>query len=239
MIGFEVKHDFPTIGQRTFLVDARHLSHLDGNSSSILVLFDDVTERQRNDAEMGFIIAEMRHRMKNLFAVVRAIALQTDTKDRSAIEYRDSFLGRLNVTLRTQEMTADCKTANFEAIIRQSVGAIGLDRIECGRPAVELVSARILSTSMIFHELTTNAIKCSALSVPEGRVSVKWRLEDGQAGRSFIVCAWREEAGPAVAAPQRMGYGTQLINGPAAHLGGRVELIYGLTGLEASIRIPL
>jgi two-component sensor histidine kinase len=49
-----------------------------------------VTERQRHDAEMEFMVAETRHRMKNLFAVVRAIAMQTETDDRTAGEYRDT-----------------------------------------------------------------------------------------------------------------------------------------------------
>ncbi|MFP3547349.1 PAS domain-containing protein [Rhizobium sp. SIMBA_035] len=46
VIGYEVKHDFPGIGQRAFLVDARRLVHPDDNSTNILVLFDDVTQRQ-------------------------------------------------------------------------------------------------------------------------------------------------------------------------------------------------
>lgn len=84
VIGFEVSHNFPTIDQRTFLVDARRLSHPDDNSSNILVLFDDVTERQRESAEMEFIVSETRHRMKNLFSVVRAIAMQTDVDTSTA-----------------------------------------------------------------------------------------------------------------------------------------------------------
>jgi len=75
VVGFEVKHDFPTIGRRTVLIDTRRLIHPDDNSPNILVIFDEVTEKQRHDAEQEFIIAQARHRMKNLFAVVRAIAM--------------------------------------------------------------------------------------------------------------------------------------------------------------------
>ncbi|CAN7643949.1 PAS domain-containing protein [Rhizobium sp. LjRoot98] len=91
VIGFEVKHDFPSVGQKTFHVDARRLIHPDDNSSSILVIFDDVTERQLHDAEQEFIIAETRHRMKNMFAVVRAIAMHTYAEDPGAAIFGGRF----------------------------------------------------------------------------------------------------------------------------------------------------
>jgi len=50
VLGFEVKHDFPDLGERTFLVDARRLVHPYDNSTSILVLFEDARGRRRRDA---------------------------------------------------------------------------------------------------------------------------------------------------------------------------------------------
>lgn len=239
VIGFEVKHDFAVIGQRTFLVDARRLVHPDDNSTNVLVLFDDVTDRQRNEAEMGFIIAEMRHRMKNLFAIVRAIARQTETKDRTAVEYRDALLGRLEVTLRSQEIADTSSSVDFEHLLKQAVGELGSDRVDCDGPQIQLQSSRVLSTGMLFHELATNSIKYGALSVPDGRIHARWSEEQGPKGKSFLVCHWRELDGPPVSEPVRSGYGTQLIKGTAAHLGGSAELNYGPQGLTASIRIPL
>lgn len=66
VIGLGVKHDFPGIGQRTFLVNARRLVHADDDSTNILVLFDDVTERLRHDAEMDFILSKTRHRKNSV-----------------------------------------------------------------------------------------------------------------------------------------------------------------------------
>lgn len=63
VIGFEVTHEFAEIGERSFLIDARRLVHPDDNSPNVLIIFNDVTERQRHDAEMDFIVAEMRHRI--------------------------------------------------------------------------------------------------------------------------------------------------------------------------------
>ena len=88
VLGYEVTHDFPSIGKRTFVLDARRLVHPDNNSVNILVQFEDTTEKNRLDAERDFVIAETRHRMKNVFSIVRAIAYQTGTENRPRMSPR-------------------------------------------------------------------------------------------------------------------------------------------------------
>ena len=239
VIGFEVKHDFPEIGQRTFLVDARRLSHPDDNSSNILVIFDDVTERQHHDAEMEFIVSETRHRMKNLAAVVRAIVLQTGVDDRSVVEYRDTLLGRLDTTFRAQEIAATNDNADFETLLRQAVSEPGVGRLHLDGPDVQLPSSKVLAISMIFHELMTNALKYGAFSNTDGVIHVSWTLGTNDRGRTIIDCNWREENGPTINLPERKGYGTDLIRGTSAQAGGSVELNYDQNGLIAVIKIPV
>lgn len=239
VVGFVVTHDFPNIGRRTFLIDARRLSHPNDNSTSILVIFDDVTERQRHDAQVEFVLSETRHRMKNLFAVVRALAMQTPADNRTAAEYRDAFLGRLEVTLRAQELTVSGEAEDFEDLLRWSVSELGAGRLHCKGETVKLSPARVLPVGMILHELTTNAAKYGALSVPHGEIHVEWTLETVENNRMYLICEWREKNGPPVTAPSHKGYGTELIQGTASHLGGTAELSYRLKGLEVSIKIPL
>ncbi|MFF0924361.1 PAS domain-containing protein [Rhizobium leguminosarum] len=239
VIGFEVTHNFPAIGQRTFLVDARRLIHPDNNSTNILILFDDISERRRHDAERDFIIAETRHRLRNLFAVTRAIALQTDTEDRTADEYRAVFLGRLEVTLRAQEIASTGETTDFEVLVRQSIGEPGVERLHCEGPEVTLASSKVLAVGMIFHELGTNALKHGALSVPDGQIHLTWTVETGPRSRTYLSCEWLEKNGLPITSPKRRGYGTELIEGTCAHLGGKVELKYDPGGLAATIRIPV
>lgn len=205
VIGYEVKHDFAGIGQRTFLIDARRLVHPDDSSTNILVMFDDVTERQRHDAEMDFILSETRHRMKNLFAVVRALALQTEVEGQTAADYRRTFLGRLEVTLRAQEIAARNEQADLQELLVKAIGEVWKDRINYSGPAVQLGPSKILAASMIFHELATNAVRYGALSASEGRVLISWSVEEGLTGKTYLNCRWSEQNGPAVHPPQRKG----------------------------------
>ena len=57
------------------------------------------------------------------------------------------------------------------------------------------------------HELTTNAAKYGALSLPEGRVHIEWsRAADGQ-----LVVHWTETNGPPVKPPTRRGFGLRVM----------------------------
>lgn len=239
VVGYEVTHDFSSIGPKTFHVDARRLVHPDDNSSSVLVIFEDVTERQRISAEQEFIIAETRHRMRNMVAVVRAVAMHTDADDPAALIFRDTFLKRLDVTLRAQEIAASRETADFETLLLNAASGIDRGRLLTEGSPVQIAGPKVLAVSMILHELTTNAVKYGAFSVPEGEVHLVWYIEPGARGRQFLVCEWKERNGPVVIPPTRKGYGTELIEGTLAHAGGRVELFYKPEGLMATIRIPL
>ncbi|MBX5147621.1 sensor histidine kinase [Rhizobium lentis] len=239
VIGFEVKHDFPTIGHRTFLVDARRLVHPDDNSPNILVIFDDVTERQRHDAEMDFIVAEMRHRLRNLAAVVQSVVKNSRTDDPAVASFKEALLERLGVTFRAQEVAALGGMADFEALLTGAVGSTVLERLECSGPSVEILSSKVLPVSMILHELSTNALKHGAASIPAGKIWVTWELEASPPDRTTLVCQWREEAGPRISEPVSKGYGTELIEGLAVHMGGSVELTYPSSGFTATIKIPM
>lgn len=239
VIGYEVTHDFPTIGRRTFLIDARRLVQTDDNSKSILVMFDDVTDRRRRDAEQDFILSEMRHRMKNLFAVVRAVAMQTKAENEAVTTYRDSLLGRLQVTLIAQELAASSDAIDFEELLSKTISEPFVGRLQCSGQSVQMSSSTVLTVSMIFHELCTNAIKYGAFSVPEGKVRVTWSIETDEEERKRLKCEWREEDGPAISTPERIGYGTELIQKMSAHLRGAVELNYPPSGFTARIEIPV
>jgi len=239
VIGFEVKHDFPTIGRRTFLIDARRLVHPDDNSPNILIIFDDVTERQRHDAETDFIVAEMRHRVKNMAAVVRAAVMNMRADEPGVLKFKEALVGRLDATFKAQDIAARAEPIDFEFLVKQAVGTTVSERLECSGPVAEMPSAKVLPVSMILHELATNAIKHGAISAPAGRIRVSWHMETGPNGRQLIAWQWREEGGPSVSAPNRKGYGSELIEGLGAHIAASVDLAYKSEGLVAVIKVPV
>jgi two-component sensor histidine kinase len=241
VIDYRVDHDFPGLGQRTMLLTARTLFHPDQASHSLLLSIEDATDQARRDAAKDLLFGELHHRMKNLLAVARSIARQTTTQGRSAEEYRDAFLGRFDALVEAQDLAfADQDETGLSALVARMLAPYMAEPeavvIEPG-PAVELDPRTMLALSLVLHELATNAAKHGSLSVSGGRVRVSWELQEAN---SRLRLRWVESDGPPTAPPVKKGYGTELIQSATTFsLGGQVELIYGATGLQAEIVIPL
>ena len=88
------------------------------------------------------------------------------------------------------------------------------------------------------HELATNAIKYGALSVPEGRVDIRWGIA-GEAKDRFEL-SWTESGGPPVDVPQRVGSGSRLIKaGIAGAADTLVDIVYDPAGVRCVISSEL
>jgi two-component system CheB/CheR fusion protein len=93
--------------------------------------------------------------------------------------------------------------------------------------------------ALAVHELATNALKYGALSKPEGRIDISWRV-DGASDPGQLVFDWREKGGPSVASPQRAGFGSELLEKTLAfELKGKTTLRYDTSGLHCTIAIPI
>lgn len=242
VVGYEVTHEFPVLGLRTMLVSARRLVHPDSSNSSILVLFEDVTDRRRVEAEKDILLAETRHRMKNLLATVRALASRTATDGRSAVEYRDAFIGRFEALMDAQDVALSGRsTADFAEIIAKAAKlAPSEDVFVRHGPSVTLAAPQVLPLSLLVHELVTNALKYGALSAEGGKVTVSWSLADRTAGGETLRIEWREENGPPVAPPRRSGFGSELIEFSVKQdLGGTAETHFEPEGFRGIFSVPI
>jgi two-component sensor histidine kinase len=238
--GYGVTHTVGQLGPRTILVSARRMVHPENNSTKLLLIFDDVTDRRREDREKDILIAESQHRMKNFFSVVHALARQTATEGISANEYREAFLGRLCALAAAQEISAsgDDETSIGNLVRRTLQPFEEQARIQ-SVDEIPLSSDQVTPVCMILHELTVNAAKYGALSVPEGVVSIDWKLA-GNGESRMLSLFWREENGPPVTPATHAGFGTRLIDLTAhGELGGQAELHYEPKGVQAVINIPM
>jgi hypothetical protein len=130
IIGYQVNADFPAIGRRTMLVSARRLALPDNNSTSVLIMFEDATEKRREDAQKDILLAETRHRMRNLLAVVRALATQTAVEGRSGEEYREAFLGRFEALIRAEDFAlAGSADGDLSALVEQALAPCGPNNV--------------------------------------------------------------------------------------------------------------
>jgi two-component sensor histidine kinase len=153
------------------------------------------------------------YRSKNLLAVIQAMARQTARYSGST----ESFLERFNERLQALATSHDIlfkeewQSASLADLVRLQLGPY-LDRresqVSVEGPTVLLKPDAAQNLGFALHELATNAAKYGALSVPEGRLSIAWRLLP-EADGNGVELDWVESCGPAVVKPAHRGFGAR------------------------------
>ncbi len=205
----------------------------------------DINDRKRAEQERELLSQELSHRVKNIIAVVQALATQTDVRVASIEAYREAFLGRLRALAHAQSLLlgTDFRHTDLKMLVDKTVGAYHVDHPETceveGDP-VTLTAKQGLGLSLILHELGTNAAKYGALSREEGRLRISWQVEnDNDQGRRLRL-EWRERDGPQVESPTQIGFGTKLIKQACIYeLDGEAELEFAPEGLTCKVVFPL
>ena len=190
------------------------------------------------------LMAEIDHRSKNLLAAIQAMVLLTKSSACSVPDYADTLIGRLHAMARAHDLLARDKWhgARLCELIKDEFAAyVGSDS-----DAVEITGEDVLlrpraaqTLSLALHELTTNAAKYGALSVPGGRVAIDSAIERSPSGQTLLL-SWTESGGPAVAPPENRGFGSVVIERSIAHdLAGSAVLEFERQGVRCIIRVPL
>jgi two-component sensor histidine kinase len=224
---------------RTGMLDDR--GEFETVGSALDGLMDELALRQEHQR---LLIDELNHRVKNTLATVQSIAMQTFRGDAASAQARATFESRLMALSKAQDVLTrvNWEGADLEEIVREAVEPhCGDDRarFEVKGPRVTLPPRMALSLAMALHELCTNAAKYGGFSTVGGRATVEWLLVVGERGRRLRL-TWRESGGPAVAPPQRRGFGSRLIEqGLARELNGEVRLEYAPSGVICTIDVPI
>ncbi|WDR04050.1 PAS domain-containing protein [Devosia algicola] len=183
------------------------------NVTGIFVEGSDVTDHVQAEEHLRLINAELKHRVKNTLAMVSAIATQTlsGTGQDGPL---DIFRRRLSIFGSAHDIltTTTWATAEITDVIKTALDShpAYAGRVTTAGPEVTLGSKQAISLALAIHELMTNAIKYGALSNQSGRVTLHWQLSEAGDDDIFTM-DWREHGGPAVAKPNRRGFGSKLI----------------------------
>jgi two-component system CheB/CheR fusion protein len=200
--------------------------------------FVDVTAIAEADVQQRIMIGELNHRVRNMLAVVNAMAMQTLCPVVGQ-EILDPFLSRLHSMARTYKLLTETSWSSMALrhLLHEELSvASGSVRFSLAGPDIRLNPREALAFAMVLHEMTTNALKYGALSNETGRLEVTWTSHP-QGGAVDLV--WIERGGPPVSPPTRRGFGTLLIERQLAYeLDGTSELDFAPQGLVVKLHIP-
>ncbi len=207
-----------------------------GTPEKLLVISRDITEARKSGEQREVLIKELDHRVKNTLATVQSIANAT----LPASPAMQAYLGRLQALAQAHRLLAETRWDGgcLENIVTTIVSPYP-ERVDVRGGGVRLSARAAQTMCMVMHELTTNAVKHGALSVPDGRVEISWGIRGGPEERVLDV-VWRESGGPPGIGPLGKGFGCKLIEQAVPFdLGGHTRLHYGPDGLRCTMQLPL
>lgn len=210
-----------------------------GNEPRFVGVSFDITEQKQAEARQQLLIDELNHRVKNTLAIVQSIAQQSTLAGTSAEEAGKSFQGRLAALSSAHNLLTNglWQPAPMREVIDACLSPLARqNQFEISGPTLMVSTKTAVTLALAMHELATNAIKYGALSVPEGKVAISWTVSPDRE----MQLIWQESNGPTVAAPEKKGFGTRMIErGLAVEFDGEVTIEFLPAGLRCTVTANL
>lgn len=205
----------------------------------------DITQRKRQEEHLRLVSRELIHRSNNLLAIIQSMIHQTAVASddveifEARLTARIRALGESNMILMRQEWRGALLQELVEAQLAPFVSNDNDRRLVLSGEPVVLSPRAVQNIGLALHELSTNATKYGALSVPGGVVHIDWETDEDTTRDKRLRLVWRESNGPPVVSPQRTGFGRAVVERlvPRA-LQADSSLQFAHGGLVWTILIP-
>jgi PAS domain S-box-containing protein len=222
---------------------SRHIEFVHDDAGRPIKMFgimQDITDRHEAQARQELLTHELEHRIKNILAMVSAIASQT-LRNTDLETAAANFSERLAAVSTAHDIMARTRwtSAGLSEVVTSAMSPFPQGQISISGPDVALAPKKALTLALAVNELGTNAMKYGAFSQDTGRVEVEWALRDSEQEHELI-WTWRESGGPPVTAPARRGFGRFLVERVfAADFGGTVSVEYLAQGIVCTLVAPM
>jgi two-component sensor histidine kinase len=203
----------------------------------------EIAERKRGEEQQALLVAELAHRVRNTLAIVRSLASQTVRHSKDLQQFEASFDGRLQALAQAHTLLINARWERTDLCTllahQVNVYAVHDGAFSFSGPLVTVSPKAAVTLGLVIHELAVNATNYGSLSVPDGRVDVRWRVESG-ADPENVQLLWSEIGGPPASPPHHQGFGSKLITFSITHeFGGKAEISYAPEGVQWRFTLPL
>ena len=214
----------------------------EGRPQRVVGVSIDITERKRVEEQQRTLLAELDHRVKNALATVSAVVSHTRQGSRSVADFVAALNGRIRSMATSHELLSSRRwhgVSLTELVRRELAPYATRNNTEINGPGISLKPEAGQAMGMVLHELATNAAKYGALSIKNGRVSIRWDRHLNGHPRSHLVFEWQEIGGPPVVTLGKSSYGTSTIRDLIPYeFGGTVDLVLALEGVRCRLELP-
>ena len=252
--GYEVDRDFPRVGRRIMLLNARKVFYEKGTHTTTLLAFEDITDRRAVEEkvqellrEKDMLLQEMQHRVANSLQIIASILLikaRTVQSEETRLQLEDAHQRVLSVAAVQQHLDAAgrgglIEIGNYlsrlcETLAQSMIGDSRPISLKVDADPGTVVSHQAVSIGLIVTELVMNALKHAfpkekkdaAIVVSYKVADADWKLtiSDNGIGK------------PDLSASQKKGgLGTSLVQSLAKQLDAKVDIVSDAHGTAVSI----
>ena len=256
MDDYEVAHEFPGIGQRTMLLNARQVFYETDKRTHILLGIEDVTgrrilEREKDELlqQKDMLLDEMQHRVANSLQIIASIimikAKSVESED-ARRHLHDAHKRVISIAAVQQHLHASVTTGSLGAVdvkpyLKTLCEALAASMIGEGRAISLIVRGEggsihrrdAESLGLITTELVINSLKHAFNEASkDGRIIVGFDVS----GTDWRLSVSDNGVGkPDVSAPAKSGLGTGIVTALAKQLDAKLETLSGPTGTTVSV----
>jgi len=201
----------------------------------VLVTFTDMTRIAEAEARLE----ELRRRIDTMLRFMLDMAERSLPHEAASVALR----GRLRALADTYRLVseADWEPVPLAELVGRELAGFGTGgegRVVAEGVPVLVRADTAVTLGMALHELAARAAE-GALSVPQGRVHLDWRIEQRDGVEQKLVIRWRESGGPE-SGTQGGGGARELIEcGLSEQIGASGSVSLAENGLTAEIALPL
>jgi len=243
-----VRREIPSRSGRWYDMRLRPYRTVDDKIDGVVITFVDISERHQveqalrdGEARQRLLLSELTHRVRNILAVIQAIARHTLRGDQTNKDLIERFEGRLSAlaSAHTLLVESDWKGADLAELANQQLAPYRpqqQDRLRIEGERILLPADLATPFGLVLHELATNAAKHGALANRSGKIAVTWSLSRRNNIRGLRF-EWKETGGPAVKQAKPSGFGSTLIE--SAIPGGQVKREFRGDDLVCTVEVAL
>ncbi|MDH7785510.1 PAS domain S-box-containing protein [Ochrobactrum sp. 19YEA23] len=201
----------------------------------------DISERLEAQSQQKLHMGEMRHRVKNLFALANGIVSLSARSATQVDEFREVVQARLAALARAHELTmptwddADVTISSvpLQNLLHTILEPYGENNFHITGHDPAVTGKSLTNLSLLLHELTTNAAKHGALASSERELSI-----DIQESSDTIFIYWLETGNEYHDDQPSEGFGTRLERALVSALNADFDRLWVKNTLKISISLP-